>query len=91
MNDVLHANIFFFITSISVIVLTLLLAWAMYYVVGILKNLRDISDRIDRSSLELEADVRQLRSSIHEQGVKLSTFYHFFKKMIESFGPKKKK
>ena len=45
MNDILHANIFFFVTTVVVVVLGVLAIVALYYVLGILKNIRDISNR----------------------------------------------
>jgi hypothetical protein len=91
MDEILHANIFFFITSIAVVLLTFLVSWALYYVVGILKNVRDISDRVDRGSVELEADLRELRTNIKHEGVKVATLFDFFMNIMESFLPKKKK
>ncbi len=91
MNDILHANIFFFITSIAVILVTFLIAWALYYIVGILKNVRDISDRVDRGSIELEADLKELRHNIKHEGMKVATLYAFFRNLMTSFLPKRKK
>lgn len=77
MNEVLHANIFFIITSVAVIVFTLLLCFALYHVVKILQSIRRIVDRIDASSEMIVEDVEQLRSYVLE-GSLVSQLVSFF-------------
>lgn len=43
MDTLIHADIFFFITSVAVVVLTILLVIAFVYFIQILVNFRDIS------------------------------------------------
>lgn len=91
MSEILHANIFFFITSGAVILVTVFLAWGLYYVVRILKNVQDITERVDQETIELGADIKALRATIKQEGFKLVTLYTFFQKMLKPFLPKKKK
>lgn len=66
MSEVLQANIFFVITSIAVVVLTILLCFVLYQVVRILKNVQDITDRLRRGSEQLAEDAQVVRSFVHE-------------------------
>ena len=77
MNDILHANIFFFITSVAVIVLTILIIVALYYIIGILRNARDISEQVRRGGEALADDLVELRSSIKKKGLGLGTIMKF--------------
>lgn len=77
MDEVLHANIFFFITSVAVILFTLLLCFALYYIIKILQSLRRIVDRIDAGSEMIVEDVEQLRSYVLE-GSLVSQLVGFF-------------
>ncbi len=77
MDEVLHANIFFFITSVAVILLTLLLCVALFHVVKILQSIRRIVERIDASSEMIVEDVEQLRSYVLE-GSLVSQIVGFF-------------
>lgn len=43
MDTLVHADVFFFITTIAVIAITSFLVVALFYIVEILKNFRDIS------------------------------------------------
>lgn len=64
MSEVLHANIFFVIASVGVIVFTILVSLALYQVVKILRSVRKILERIDEGSENLADDVAQLRSYV---------------------------
>ena len=66
MAEVLQANIFFFITSVAVIVFTALLCVALYYVIKILRAVRNIVDRVDTGSETIAEDISQLRSYLAE-------------------------
>lgn len=75
MNEVLHANIFFVITSVAVIVLTLLLSIALFHLIKILKTMRRIVDRIDEGTETIREDIEQLRTYVTEE----SFFARFFR------------
>ncbi len=64
MDEVLQANIFFFVTSVAVIVFTLLLCLALFYIIKILQSVRRIINRIDTESEMIVEDVKQLRSYV---------------------------
>jgi hypothetical protein len=58
METLIHADIFFFITSVAMVVLTLLLIVGLFYFLQILRNFRDISNTlkkgVDHASNHLE-------------------------------------
>ena len=65
MTEILQANIFFFITSISVVIFTLLLCVAVYQVIKILKAVRRIMDRIEEGTEVLADDIENIRTSFN--------------------------
>lgn len=77
MNEVLHANIFFVITSVAVVLCTLLVCVALYHAIRILQSIRRIVDRIDVGSEAIVEDVEQLRSYVLDGGLvsQLVTFF----------------
>ena len=77
MTEVLHANIFFAITSFAVIVFTLLLCFAVYQIIKILKSIRRIVERIDEGSEMIVDDMDSLRSYVME-GSLVSQLIGFF-------------
>jgi hypothetical protein len=66
MSEVLQANIFFIITSIAVVVFTGLLCVALYHLIGILKNVREMTERLKRGSAQLADDVMEVRTFVRE-------------------------
>lgn len=69
MEEVLQANIFFFITSVAVVVFTVLVCVAVYYVIRILRTVGKIVERVDSGSETIAEDISQLRSYIAEGGL----------------------
>ena len=70
MNSLLQANIFFFITSVSVVLLTLGLLVIVYYLVGIVRDLRAIVAKVRKAGEGIEQDFEALRMNVREEGTK---------------------
>ncbi len=64
MQDILHANIFFFITAISVVVITILLAILLVYGIKFIRNLSDISNEVKEEAHEYVEASRSVREKI---------------------------
>jgi hypothetical protein len=61
-NEILHANIFFFITSVSVILLTGALLAICWHVWKLSKTLRRLADKIEAEAdeyIEASAEMRE--------------------------------
>ncbi len=71
MSEVVHADIFFFITSIVVVLFAGAGLIASYYVVQILRDLKEITAKLNRASRELEEDFETLRREVKNEGVKM--------------------
>lgn len=69
MNEVLHANIFFFVTGIAVIVCTALLCVLLVHGIKVLKSLRRIIDRIDEGTEVIAEDMQVVRAYFREDGL----------------------
>ena len=74
MNEVLHANIFFFITGIAVIVFTFLLSIALFHCIKILKTVRRIVDRVEEGTATIAEDLEHLRTYVTEESI-LARFF----------------
>ncbi len=62
MEEVLHANIFFFITGIAVIILTAILCVGLFHAIKVLKSLRRIMDRIEEGTETIAEDLGNVRA-----------------------------
>lgn len=75
MSEVLHANIFFLVTGIAVIVFTFLLCIALYHLIKILTVVRRIVDRVEAGTETITEDIERLRTYVVEE----SFLARFFK------------
>ena len=78
MNDILHANIFFFITSIAVVVVTIPLFIVLWYLIGVMREVRQIVRKVHRASNELEKDLEHLRREFRAGSSKLASVLNAF-------------
>ena len=60
MTEVLQTNIFFIITSGAVIIVTLLLIAVLVYILQIIRNVRDMSNKLKEGSELLAEDFKEL-------------------------------
>ena len=79
MQEVLQSQIFFFITSIFVVVLIVMAIICGFYIIRILKNFSDISKTLKNTVDEAHGELSRMGEHVRE-----SKLYTFF------FGKKKK-
>lgn len=94
MNTLIHADIFFFITSIAVVLLTVVLLIVGYYAVGIARDIRFIVARVREGVTDLEKDFEALRTQAKFEGARVRMLVDlvlgFFEKKFRS-RPKQKR
>ena len=70
MSELVHADIFFFITAVAVVLLSTIFAVALVYIIVILRDVRAIVARMRRASESLESDFNALRNEVKYEGLK---------------------
>lgn len=78
MNEILKANVFFFVTTVAIIVLSILIAVALVYVIHVVRNVSKISDKVREKSEDLAGDVDKLRAQVKEHGKSAGSILRFF-------------
>ncbi|MCF7865244.1 MAG: hypothetical protein K9M11_01955 [Candidatus Pacebacteria bacterium] len=76
-NTLIHADIFFFITTIALILLTILLILILTYVVKIVRAFSYIADKLKKESDNVADDIAELRERVKSEGEKVSNFWKF--------------
>ncbi len=89
MDKLVHADIFFFITTCAIVLLTIIFAVALIYGVFIAKNVHYIVKKIKEESDNISGDIAHARQKIREQGMKLVSMMAFLKSLV-TFGAGKK-
>lgn len=84
MQELIHADIFFLISSVAVVLVTLGLVGVFYYLIRILRNVHEISERAKKVSEEVEADIESLRAGIKSGA-------HWFTTLLTMFSPAARK
>ncbi|KKU80603.1 MAG: hypothetical protein UY07_C0039G0006 [Parcubacteria group bacterium GW2011_GWA1_47_8] len=84
METLVKADIFFFITSVAIVIASVVFMIAGFYLIQMLKNFRDISDKLKKAVDIAEEDI----GSMHDQITKSWLYNFIFAKKEKS--PKRK-
>jgi len=90
MDSIIKSEIFFFITSIAVIVLSVGAAAVLVYAVRILRNADHIAKLVRDESDLIAKDVSSLRESAEKEGMKAGRFIKFINKYFKRYAKSKK-
>jgi hypothetical protein len=77
MNEFAKMDVFFFVTTVAVIVLTLVSTIAIVYSIKILKDVKHITAKAKDESEALAADLQDLRTNVRQGGWKLKHMIGF--------------
>lgn len=91
MDTLIHADIFFFITAIAVVLATGALLVALWYVIQILRDVREISAKAKNAADKLEVDFETLRADLKHKGTKVGSIADMILAFIGSWIPRPKK
>lgn len=69
MNEVLHANVFFFVTGIAVIIISAILCILLYHVIRALKSIRRILGSIEKGTEAISEDMQNIRGYFMRGGL----------------------
>jgi hypothetical protein len=84
MEEVLQANIFFFITGVAVILATPFVVGILYYLMIIMKNLRDVSEKLKSGSDVIMEDYQSLRERVKSEGSILKRVFTLVQSVVMS-------
>ena len=87
MQAVLQSQIFFFITSIFVVVLIVVLAVCSFYIIRILKDFADISKMLKATVTDAHGELERMGEHVRES--KLYTFFFGTAKKAKRHAPEK--
>jgi cell division protein FtsL len=79
MTSFAKSDIFFFVTTIIELVLAVLLVWFLYYAIGIARDLKKLSRRIEREGQRIADDVEDFREEIKSRAQDLPVIGSFFR------------
>jgi hypothetical protein len=77
MDEFLKMDIFFVVTTVSVAVMTILLAIVLIRVLRILKNIEDISLMVEEEGVKFREDIAQVRAKVKQEGLRVGHMFDF--------------
>ena len=90
MNDFMKQDIFFFVTTIAVVILTILLAILIIYIIKISRDVKHISEKARTEADLISRDLSDLRHNM-AAGFKIKHLFSFFNNLRKSRNGKKEK
>jgi uncharacterized membrane protein YgaE (UPF0421/DUF939 family) len=91
MDTLVHADIFFFVSTVALIVIGIGVAIALFYLIRILKDISHVSGKVKEESDAIITDVRTLRGHIKTEGFKMKYLSGFMKSVFKRRSSKKSK
>ncbi len=86
MNEFIKMDIFFFIASVSAILLTVLLIIVLVYLVKILRDLKYISTKARIETEKITEDIESFRQSVKQEGFKIKSIVNFASSIFKKKG-----
>ncbi len=66
----IHADVFFFVSTIALVIFIVGMVIAYVYAIGVIKNVRDITDKAKAEWDEIVSDSQRLRGALRDEGMK---------------------
>jgi xanthine/uracil permease len=83
MNNLIHADIFFFVTTIAVVLIAALVIVVILYIVRILSDVHYISSVVRKETDHLAEDLEEIRDKVKKEGLLLG-FWDFISGLFNS-------
>ena len=77
MDTLIHADIFFFVTTVAVVVVGIVFTVALIYLIKILNDIKKISEQIREETILFREDISDLRNETRRGGFKVKNFIEF--------------
>ena len=84
METLVKADVFFFITTIVVLILGVTLFVAAIYLIKVLRKVKIITDRVEEEAGEIINDAHKLRENIKKEEVRMSFVSKFTGAVLNS-------
>jgi len=81
MGTLIHADIFFFVTTVAVIVVAIAFACVLFYLASVLRQVRDIAREVKEEAKLVRQDVGDARMKIRAEGFRMKHIFDFFSGM----------
>jgi hypothetical protein len=82
MNTLIHADIFFFVTTIVVVVIGIALTIALVYLAKVLSDIKIVTQQVKEETILFRDDIAELRGDIKKEGFRAERLFMFFRNIF---------
>lgn len=82
METLIHADIFFFIATIWMVIISAIFVYILWNIAQIVKDARYISKKVREGSDILSEDLKELRTAVHTKGETFKYIIKYFKHLF---------
>jgi hypothetical protein len=83
MDTLIHADIFFFVTTVVVIIVGIALTVALIYLAKVLSDIKEITKQVKEETILFREDIGELRGDIKKEGFRIERFMMFLKNLFK--------
>ncbi len=91
MNTLVHADIFFFVTTVVVVVVGIALTIALIYLATVLSDVKKITKQVREEEILFREDIKDLRDDIKKEGFRAERFWMFVRNLFKKISSRSKK
>jgi hypothetical protein len=91
MNTLIHADIFFFVTTIIVVIVGIAFTIALVYLIKVLSDVKEITKQVKEETILFREDIGELRGDIKKEGFRIERFMMFVKNLFKRTKARSKK
>jgi hypothetical protein len=91
MDTLIHADIFFFVTTVVVIVVGIALTVALVYLAKVLSDIKEITKQVKEETVLVREDINGLRNDVKHEGFRAERFLMFIRNLFKKTGTRSKK
>lgn len=89
MDEFLKMDIFFIVSTVAVVVVAGLIAYAVFRVIKILRYVERLTETVSEEAQLIRADIDDARASVKAEGFKWATLMRFARGSVKRFVTKK--
>lgn len=78
MEPIAKSELFFFVSTIALVVFVSILVMALYFVIKILRDIKFIAGKAKEEAANISEDIQNLRQNVKNEGVKVKHIARFF-------------
>jgi hypothetical protein len=91
MDTLIHADIFFFVTTIVVVIVGVAFTIALIYLAKVLSDVKEITKQVKEETILFREDIKGLRGDVTREGFRFERFLMFVKNLFKKTSARSKK